>query len=218
MSTADEARTADLVEDAIERSRKISDDVAGRLGIYRYATPRSSLECASGQSAGRPLAGVTLGVKDIIFESPAPTTAQSNVALAHWPEGQSEATVVSRLKQAGAVVVGKTATMEYALGVRDKNGPGPVSRNPWAPERCAGGSSSGSGSGVVTGCFDAAVATDTTGSQLGAPRLDQMHPLDPSTYLGSIHTTAWSVTGHPVAVVPIGPVFPSPCRSWGRTG
>ncbi|MFI0192097.1 amidase [Streptomyces sp. NPDC017082] len=156
--------TADLVEKAIRRSRRAYDAVDGELGIFVTPLHDQALRAHRDHPQDGPLAGVTLGVKDVVFESSAPTTAQSNIALAEWPEGQPEATVVSRLKRAGAVVVGKTATMEYALGVQDGTGPGPVSRNPWDTDRWAGGSSSGSGSGVLAECFDAAIATDTTGS------------------------------------------------------
>ncbi|MGP4001360.1 amidase [Streptomyces sp. 8N706] len=165
MTTATgETLARDTVEEAIQRSRAASDEVSEELGIFVTPLHDQALRAHRDKPSQGPLMGVTLGVKDIIFESSAPTTAQSNVALADWPHQQPEATVVTRLKQAGAVVVGKTATMEYALGVQDGSGPRPISRNPWSPERWAGGSSSGSGSGVLTGCFDAAIATDTTGS------------------------------------------------------
>ncbi|MEU6814623.1 amidase [Streptomyces sp. NPDC046860] len=157
------ARALEVVEEAIERSRKASTE-AEALGVFVTPLHDQALKAYRDAPREGPLTGVTLGVKDVVFESSAPTAAGSRVRLADWPRGQPEATVVSRLKRAGAVVVGKTATMEYALGVQDGSGPGPVSRNPWAADRWAGGSSSGSGSGVLTGCFDAAVATDTTGS------------------------------------------------------
>lgn len=154
----------DRVEEAIDRSRRAYQAVDARLGVFVAPLHDQALRSHRDNPQSGPLTGITLGVKDVIFESSAPTTAQSHVALAEWPDGQPEATAVSRLKRAGAVVVGKTATMEYALGVQDGSGPGPVSRNPWDTDRWAGGSSSGSGSGVMAGCFDAAVGTDTTGS------------------------------------------------------
>ncbi|GHI90659.1 amidase [Streptomyces olivaceus] len=155
---------SDPVEEAIERSRRVCGQVDDDLGILVTPLHDHALRSHRADPRGGPLTGVTLGVKDVIFESSAPASAQSDVRLAEWPEEQPEATAVSRLKEAGAVVVGKTATMEYALGVQDGSGRGPVSRNPWMTDRWAGGSSSGSGSGVLTGCFDAALATDTTGS------------------------------------------------------
>ncbi|MHC0432440.1 amidase [Streptomyces sp. O3] len=154
----------DPVEEAIARSQHATNQADEKFGIFTTPLHEQALRAHREEPKTGPLTGVTLGVKDIIFESSAPTTAQSDVALSPWPHQQPEATVVSRLKQAGAVVVGKTATMEYALGVQDGSGPGPISRNPWSLDRWAGGSSSGSGSGVIAGCFDAAIATDTTGS------------------------------------------------------
>ncbi|MET7618417.1 amidase [Streptomyces sp. NPDC005408] len=163
-SAAPGAVASDPVEEAIERSRSRADDVSKQLGIFVTPLHDEALRAHRENPRRGPLTGVTLGVKDIVFESSAPTTGGSHVSLADWPQGQSEATAVTRLKDAGAVVVGKTATLEYALGIQDGTGAGPVSRNPWSPDRWAGGSSAGSGSGVVTGCFDAAIATDTTGS------------------------------------------------------
>lgn len=86
------------------------------------------------------------------------------MALASWPTQQKEGTALHRLKSAGATVVGKTVTMEYALGLPDEGGIGPISKNPWNKQGWAGESSSGSGSGIITECFKAALATDTTGS------------------------------------------------------
>ncbi|MFJ4435918.1 amidase [Streptomyces sp. NPDC088923] len=158
------AGARDAVTEAVERSRAASAVADKALGVFVQPLHDEALRAHREHPRVGPLTGLTLGVKDIIFESSAPATAQSRVALASGPGAQPEATAVRRLKDAGAVVVGKTATMEYALGVQDGSGPGPLSVNPWSPERWAGGSSSGSGNGVVAGCFDAAIATDTTGS------------------------------------------------------
>ncbi|NNG38376.1 amidase [Flexivirga sp. ID2601S] len=143
----------------LAKARAAADKHAEHLGVF----VRPLYDQVRAEPSGL-LAPLTLGVKDVVFESSGPATAQSNVSLAKWPEGQPEGQALKRLKAAGASVVGKTATMEYALGVQDGTGPGPISRNPWALDHWAGGSSSGSGSGVVAGCFDAALATDTTGS------------------------------------------------------
>lgn len=109
-----------------------------------------------------PLDGIPLGIKDILAHAHAPTTAQSLVLDPAWSNG--DCAVVSRLEQAGAIVTGKTTTMEFAIGVPDPDKPFPVPRNAWDPQRWAGGSSSGSGSGVAAGMFLGAVGTDTAGS------------------------------------------------------
>lgn len=138
------------------------------LGVFVTRFPEQSrvraaavdAEVAAGRDPG-PLAGMPVGVKDIITDVQGPTTAQS---LVDPRVPQEDAVVVRRLKAAGAVVVGKTTTMEYAFGNPDTAKPFPVPRNPWDTQRWAGGSSSGSGSGVAAGMFLGALGTDTAGS------------------------------------------------------
>lgn len=117
---------------------------------------------AAGRHLGA-LAGVPMGIKDIVATSGQPTRAQS---LVHPPGlyGGGDAPVVSRLRAQGAVLTGKTATMEFALGFPDPEKPFPVPRNPWNPQHWSGGSSSGTGNGVATGQFLGGVGTDTAGS------------------------------------------------------
>ncbi|WP_110241596.1 amidase [Nocardioides gilvus] len=119
---------------------------------------------AAGQSVG-PLAGVPIGVKDIVRTHDAPTTGQSLVSP--WVAAGSwgpDATVVRRLRQAGAVITGKTTTLEHALGFSDPEKGFPLPRNPYSASHWTGGSSCGSGSGVAVGAFAGAVGTDTAGS------------------------------------------------------
>jgi aspartyl-tRNA(Asn)/glutamyl-tRNA(Gln) amidotransferase subunit A len=71
---------------------------------------------------------------------------------------------VSKLRQAGAIVVGKLSTHEFAIGGPSFDLPWPPARNPWNPDHHPGGSSSGSGSGVAAGLFPMALGTDTGGS------------------------------------------------------
>ncbi|WP_280331258.1 amidase [Nocardia wallacei] len=111
-----------------------------------------------------PLAGIPLGVKDILAHTGAPTTAQSLVLDPAWAAGIGDCAVVRRLERAGAVITGKTTTMEFAIGVPDPDKPFPVPRCAWDRDRWAGGSSSGSGAGVAAGHFLAAIGTDTAGS------------------------------------------------------
>jgi len=110
-----------------------------------------------------PMLGIPLGIKDIIVTTEGPTTGQSLVHDPSWSAGE-DAVVVQRLRAAGGIVTGKATTMEFATGVPDLTKPVPVPRNPWSPERWTGGSSSGSGNGVVVGSFLGALGTDTGGS------------------------------------------------------
>ncbi len=75
--------------------------------------------------------------------------------------------MIARLRAAGAVITGKTTTMEFATGLPDPDKPFPVPRNPWNEGHWPGGSSSGTGSGVAAGMFLGGLGTDTGGSIRG---------------------------------------------------
>jgi aspartyl-tRNA(Asn)/glutamyl-tRNA(Gln) amidotransferase subunit A len=140
------------------------------LGVYlaRFddtalaAAEQADAELAAGTDRGT-LHGIPLGVKDIIATDEGPTTAQSLVLDRTWGD-QGDAPVVARLRAAGAVITGKTTTMEYAIGTPDPEKPFPIPRNPWNTERWTGGSSSGTGNGVAAGLFLGGLGTDTGGS------------------------------------------------------
>ncbi len=106
----------------------------------------------------RPLEGVPVGVKDIIDTARLATEAGSALFAGRVPA--ADATAVARLRAAGAVIMAKTATPEFAFG--DESGDGVA--NPAAPGRWAGGSSSGSAAGLAAGLFPVALGTDTGGS------------------------------------------------------
>ena len=106
----------------------------------------------------RPLEGIPVGVKDIINTRSLRTAAGSPLFADHVPD--ADATVVARLREAGAVILAKTTTPEFAFG--DETGDGV--RNPRALGRWAGGSSSGSAAGLAAGLFCVALGTDTGGS------------------------------------------------------
>jgi aspartyl-tRNA(Asn)/glutamyl-tRNA(Gln) amidotransferase subunit A len=109
------------------------------------------------------LYGVPVSVKDIVLTRDAPTTAGSRI-YGDGIEAESDALVVSRLRRAGAILIGKANLHEIALGVTSVNEHfGPV-RNPWAPDRVAGGSSGGSAAAVAAGLGYASIGTDTRGS------------------------------------------------------
>ena len=110
----------------------------------------------SGDGAG-PLTGVPVAIKDIIHMDGLPTRCGSPA----YPEEPSDrdAAVVSRLREAGAVMVGKTTTHELACGVYS-----PPAANPWDTARLPGGSSGGSGAAVAAGVVPMALGSDTGGS------------------------------------------------------
>jgi aspartyl-tRNA(Asn)/glutamyl-tRNA(Gln) amidotransferase subunit A len=115
---------------------------------------------ASGQTVG-PLAGVPIGLKDLIDQTGMPNTAGSSFPTA-LPE--TNAPVVTRLQHAGAIIIGRTGLHEYAFGFSSENHWfGPV-RNPWDTSLSPGGSSGGSAAAVSAGLTAAAIGTDTGGS------------------------------------------------------
>ena len=123
---------------------------------------RADEELAAGIDHG-PYHGIPVGIKDNIAAAEGPTTAQSLVLDPAWAAGK-DAPVTRRLRASGAVLIGKTTLLEFAMGLPDMSKPFPIPRNPWDLTRWAGGSSSGSGSGVASGMMLAGVGTDTGAS------------------------------------------------------
>jgi aspartyl-tRNA(Asn)/glutamyl-tRNA(Gln) amidotransferase subunit A len=132
---------------------------------------------------------LTIGVKDVIDVAGMPTTAASKI-LHRLPE--RDATCVARLRAAGATIVGKLNTHEFAYGALTNSPHFGPALNPWDRAHSAGGSSGGSGAAVAAGLVDAALGTDTAGSV----RI-------PAAFCG--------VTGHrpSIGLVPTDGVFPT---------
>ncbi|MBO3703408.1 MAG: MFS transporter [Candidatus Accumulibacter sp.] len=108
-----------------------------------------------------PLHGIPVGIKDLIDVAGLPTTAQAAHRRGHMASG--DAAVVQRLKTAGAVILSKLATHEYAVGLNE-DAAFPAVRNPWDLSRDPCGSSSGSAVAVAAGLGPGAVGSDTAGS------------------------------------------------------
>ena len=147
-----------------------TDTLDSTLGTYvtrfdetaRAAAAQADADFSAGIDRG-PLQGIPLGIKDIIAAREGPTTACSKVLDPDWGRGV-DAPVVARLRAQGAVIAGKTATMEFAMGAPDPDAPFPTHRNPWDLERWPGGSSSGTATGVSAGLMLGGLGSDTGGS------------------------------------------------------
>jgi len=143
-------------QDTLAAFNVISDETA--LAAARQADQ----DFAAGRNLG-PLQGIPLGIKDLLATADAPTTAHSRVLDPNWGKRQ-DATVVGKLRRAGAVIMGKLGLSEYAIGWPDPATGFATPKNPWNLERFPGGSSSGTGTAVAAGLILGGLGTDTGGS------------------------------------------------------
>jgi aspartyl-tRNA(Asn)/glutamyl-tRNA(Gln) amidotransferase subunit A len=172
--------TVDSIRSSLEKkrisARELTDEFFRRIGqrnpelnAYLALSPERAYAQADRVDAlvaeGKPLpplAGVPVAVKDVISTAGVITTCGSRILQNYVPP--YDATAVSRLEQAGAVLLGKTNCDEFAMGSSNENSAyGPV-RNPVAPDRVPGGSSGGSAAAVAAGLAVLALGTDTGGS------------------------------------------------------
>lgn len=157
---------------AVELTRDVLeaiDEKDGDIGAYLYVNKDKALEAASRADAFlkeggkvRPLAGIPVAVKDIIVSEGEPATAGSQILKDYI--SPYDATVIQKLKEAGAVLVGRTNLDEFAMGSSTENSGFHVTKNPYDLSRVPGGSSGGSAAAVAAGMAVAALGTDTGGS------------------------------------------------------
>ncbi len=108
------------------------------------------------------LYGIPVGIKDVIDVAGMATTCHSRLRLDHI--ATKDAPVVAQLRAAGAIIMGKLSTHEFAIGGPSFDLPFPPARNPWNVDHHPGGSSSGAGAAVAAGLIPLAIGTDTAGS------------------------------------------------------
>lgn len=156
-----ECTSEELVQSCIERIQSLEDTV----GAWTHFDPEHALVQArqadehrqSGASLG-PLHGVPVGVKDIFDTHDMPTEYGTVLHTGHTPA--EDATAVAQLRQAGAIIMGKTVTTELAVLAPGKT------TNPHDPARTPGGSSSGSAAAVAAGMVPLAIGSQTNGSTI----------------------------------------------------
>ena len=162
---AGQTKAADLAASYYERIAQVNP----RLNVYLSLTKERAFEQAARIDAVAakgdplpPLAGVPVGIKDVLTMRGAPATAGSKILEGYWPP--YDCTAVARLEAAGAVLLGKLNCDEFAMGSSNENSAyGPV-RNPVDPERVPGGSSGGSAAAVAADLAVATLGSDTGGS------------------------------------------------------
>ncbi len=149
----------DLLERCLERIDRFDGQVRAWVVVDEAGARRDAEQMTREAAEGRwrgPLCGIPIGVKDIIDVGGLPTRAGSPLREHHV--AQADSPLVAALRRAGAVIIGKTVTVEFACF-----DPSPT-RNPWNLEHTPGGSSSGSAAAVAMGMCPAALGTQTGGS------------------------------------------------------
>lgn len=156
---------------SVEATQAILDRIVeydNTIRSYLTVTDEMALEQAAAADRRRaegedtPLLGIPLAIKDILCMTGAPTTAGSKILDGFISPYNAHA--VDRLIEAGAVILGKTNTDEFAMGSSTENSAYFTTRNPWDTERVPGGSSGGSAAAVAAGLAYGALGTDTGGS------------------------------------------------------
>ncbi len=162
---AGEFSATELLEAVHKRATMTEAELHAYLTIDRNGAARMAVAAESafrrGEDAG-PLQGIPVALKDNMVTRGVETTAGSKI-LAGWIPPY-DATVVSRLQAAGAVVVGKTNLDEFAMGSSTENSAYGPTRNPWNPDTVPGGSSGGSAATVAAGSALGSLGSDTGGS------------------------------------------------------
>ncbi|MBV8822538.1 MAG: amidase [Ktedonobacteraceae bacterium] len=150
----------ELVLETLERIDTLDGEIQAFITVMREQALKDAEQAEHEMRTGlyrSQLHGMPIAIKDLIAVKGVRTTAGSRVLADHI--SQEEALVVELLRKAGAIIIGKTNTFEFAYGPYS-----PPTRNPWDYTRTAGGSSGGSAAAVAAGMCPGAIGTDTGGS------------------------------------------------------
>jgi aspartyl-tRNA(Asn)/glutamyl-tRNA(Gln) amidotransferase subunit A len=160
-----EVSAVEVTQAHLDRLASVDD----KLHAFLHVDAAGALDAAKAVDAARaageplgPLAGVPLAMKDVVVTEGLPTTAGSKI-LAGW-RPPYDATITSRVKRAGVVMLGKTNMDEFAMGSSTENSAYGPTRNPWDLARIPGGSSGGSSAAVAGYEAPLGIGTDTGGS------------------------------------------------------
>ncbi len=173
MATVDSLR--DKIVDGETTAAEVCETYLNRIGsvdgqLHAFTVVLHDLARAQAEEADRmrdswrdrALFGIPITIKDVICTSDGPTTAASHILAGY--RSPYDATVVERLRAAGAVVVGKTNCDEFAMGSSTEYSAYGPTRNPWSMDRTPGGSSGGAAAAVAARLAPVSIASDTGGS------------------------------------------------------
>ena len=160
-----EITSVELTKSVLERIKSVDDKVKAYLIVNEEGALKAAAESDERRKSGNTIGsldGVAICLKDLICVKDQETTASSNILKGFIPPYDS--TVAHKLKEAGAVLIGKTNCDAFAHGSSTENSDFFTTKNPWDLERIPGGSSGGSAAAVAADECIAAIGTDTGGS------------------------------------------------------
>jgi aspartyl-tRNA(Asn)/glutamyl-tRNA(Gln) amidotransferase subunit A len=202
----------DLIEVCLDRIKKLNPILNAFITVIDeemlyHQSEIADKEIKQGKYYG-PLHGIPFSIKDIFYAKGVKFTAGSKIFSNYTPS--IDATVVKRLKKAGAILIGTNNLNEFASGITGNNYFYGASKNPWDINRISGGSSGGSAAAVATGMVPISLGTDTGGSirvpsslcgvtgmkpTYGRVSKNNVFPLSPSLdHVGCITRSAWDAS------------------------
>ena len=163
---AGDVSPVELVDNALERISDVNDELNAFCFVWDDEARQQARAAADGVVSNSaslgPLHGVPIALKDTT-PTAGHTTTLGSYAFEHWVPSV-DATIARKLREAGAIIVGKTTTPEFAVALTTESPLWGITRNPWNLDRTTGGSSGGSGAAVASGCVPLAEGSDMGGS------------------------------------------------------
>ena len=153
-----EVSAREVTQSVLDRISAVDD----KLKAYLWLNPDDALRQADAADVTKPLGGIPVAIKDVLNVEGQPCTCGSKILKGHT--SVYDATVIAKLRRAGAVLLGRTNMDEFAMGSSTENSSWGVTRNPWDLERIPGGSSGGSAACVAGDEAIVALGSDTGGS------------------------------------------------------
>ncbi|MEZ2122195.1 MULTISPECIES: Asp-tRNA(Asn)/Glu-tRNA(Gln) amidotransferase subunit GatA [unclassified Corynebacterium] len=161
-----EVTSVEVTRAHLDRINAVDGEIHAFLHVGEEAALAAAAEVDrtldAGEKPASALAGVPLALKDVFTTTDAPTTCGSKMLEGYM--SPYDATVTGRIRAAGIPILGKTNMDEFAMGSSTENSAYGPTRNPWDPERTAGGSGGGSAAALASGEAPLAIGTDTGGS------------------------------------------------------